>query len=500
MFPRLLLLLSLLLPQLVLADTTAAITAYHYGNPLDANSSHIAACQAQAQRVYVSSGLSSDYTIEATLTGGDLCRIRSIYQPWLPNSWAYTVLYEGIQPTPVSACPAGQNWTLQGSNCVRPDCTAGQVRDPNNGQCIAAPCETNSPTTFSGNAGWAVCAKNDLSCVVGGNAGQYVMPSSICDGQCTVTVSGVQSGSCSNPSGAAADTPKPITCIFTGMKTGGTCSQSTIPEAGAPPQVVKKAPPCDANQGVMTSSSGTVACVSEGTPSSNKPIVSRKSNTQTFPDGSTMTTETTVTRDPATGAEVTSEKITRTPATGGGTGAAGTPGTSDGPTTSKAPTIGGGTSGNDPINNDLCAKNPGLQICKGGMNEEATQKKVLEELQKLTNPGDTNYDAVKNAKETDASKEANDTENNKFKDAASGAFDPIASNRSAWQQAMDAPWFGAIPASGCQPFTGTIGNRSFVIDHCPTAQKISVIAEYAMWFGVVVGIFVMFTGGRAQGV
>lgn len=487
MFPRLLLLLSLLLPQLATAETyPRPVLGWTIGDgsAIGYHSTYQAAGAALCL-LYGANSTPANYTptygsydhqvgVTCSPAGG-----QSVYKMYGP-------------------CTGGQ--IFDSTTCEGPPCTPPQVRDAATGQCTAPPCETNSPTTFSGNAGWAVCGKNDLSCVVGGNAGQYVMPSSICDGQCTVTVSGVQSGSCSNPSGAAADTPKPITCIFTGIKTGGTCSQSTIPEAGTPPQVVKKAPPCDANQGVMTSSSGTVACVSEGTPSSNKPIVSRKSNTQTFPDGSTMTTETIVTRDPLTGAEVTSEKITRTPATGGGTGAAGTPGTSDGPTTSKAPTIGGGTSGNDPINNDLCAKNPGLQICKGGMNEEATQKKVLEELQKLTNPGETNYDAVKNAKETDASKEANDTENNKFKDAASGAFDPIASNRSAWQQAMEAPWFGAIPASGCQPFTGTIGNRSFVIDHCPTAQKISVIAEYAMWFGVVVGIFVMFTGGRAQGV
>lgn len=466
MFPRLLLLLSLLLPHLAHADDFVYKTLLT-GQSTFADKS--AACSA-ACAVYGANN--------AVTQCGD------------PNNPPY---YTG----PIYCAIGGHFDGLYGS--LVPSCPSGQTRQPN-GTCAAPPCETNSPTTFSGNAGWAVCAKNDLSCVVGGNAGQYVMPSSICDGQCTVTVSGVQSGSCSNPSGAAADTPKPITCIFTGMKTGGTCSQSTIPEAGTPPQVVKKAPPCDANQGVMTSSSGTVACVSEGTPSSNKPIVSRKSNTQTFPDGSTMTTETTVTRDPATGAEVTSEKITRTPATGGGTGAAGTPGTSDGPTTSKAPTIGGGTSGTDPINNDLCAKNPGLQICKGGMNEEVTQKKVLEELQKLTNPGDTNYDAVKNAKESDESKAQLEAENSKFTDATKGVFDPISDKKSAWEAAMTSDWFGVIPASGCQPFTGTVGGRSFTIDHCPTAIKISKIAEYAMWFAVVVGIFVLFTGGRAQGV
>ncbi|HJW26497.1 MAG TPA: virulence factor TspB C-terminal domain-related protein [Rhodocyclaceae bacterium] len=33
------------------------------------------------------------------------------------------------------SCPAGQGYTLQGSDCVRPDCPAGQVRD-GSGQCV----------------------------------------------------------------------------------------------------------------------------------------------------------------------------------------------------------------------------------------------------------------------------------------------------------------------------------------------------------------------------
>lgn len=36
-------------------------------------------------------------------------------------------------------CPPNQNWTKSGSNCVRPDCVSGQVRNISTGICEAAP-------------------------------------------------------------------------------------------------------------------------------------------------------------------------------------------------------------------------------------------------------------------------------------------------------------------------------------------------------------------------
>lgn len=50
-------------------------------------------------------------------------------------------------------CPTGQNWTLSGSTCTRPDCLSGQGRDPNNGlcyqQCVSGS-TVNSNKVFAG--------------------------------------------------------------------------------------------------------------------------------------------------------------------------------------------------------------------------------------------------------------------------------------------------------------------------------------------------------------
>lgn len=37
-------------------------------------------------------------------------------------------------------CPTGQNWTVSGSNCTRPDCTGSEVRNPSTGVCEVPPC------------------------------------------------------------------------------------------------------------------------------------------------------------------------------------------------------------------------------------------------------------------------------------------------------------------------------------------------------------------------
>lgn len=48
----------------------------------------------------------------------------------------------------VYTCPAGQGWTLTGTNCVRADCPAGQTRDAQ-GQCVVD-CSSKIGTTFTG--------------------------------------------------------------------------------------------------------------------------------------------------------------------------------------------------------------------------------------------------------------------------------------------------------------------------------------------------------------
>lgn len=283
------------------------------------------------------------------------------------------------------------------------------------------------------------------------------------------------------------------------MYTGGSCTNgdSQMPSPNEPskePPQPPKEPVCGASEGVMTTSTGKVHCVPEGVPESNKPIVKKETEKQNYPDGSSKQVDTTTTRDPSTGAEHKSVSITIGAATGGGAGTAGTPGTSTGTSTS------GTTNGSSdkPVSDDFCAKNPNLDLCKGNIAKEETQKKVLEELQKMSNPGDTKYDAIKDAKETDAAKQALDDENKKFTDIMNGTVDPVGDKKNAWQQAMETGWMASIPVSSCNPYTATIGGRQWTLDICPTAAKVSQIAEYVMWFMIVIGIFVMFTGGRRE--
>lgn len=131
----------------------------------------------------------------------------------------------------------------------------------------------------------------------------------------------------------------------TGWACKGTTESTTQPDNskdGGKPEDKKK-PPCEAGQGVLTSSSGTVACVPEGIPS-RPPEVDKRKKVETFPDNSTKETETITTRDPGTGA---SDTTTRTISSGGLSGTAGT-------TTSNETSSGNGTgtgsgsgSGND---------------------------------------------------------------------------------------------------------------------------------------------------------
>jgi hypothetical protein len=132
------------------------------------------------------------------------------------------------------------------------------------------------------------------------------------------------------------------------------------------------------------------------------------------------------------------------------------------------------------------------------MNEEATQKKVLEEIQKMGNPGDTGYDAVKNAKHTDESDNALKAENDKFTQATTGATDPVSGQKSSWQQAMASGWFEPISRGGCSPVTWEFAGYTTVIDICEPADKISNIFQYCLWFMIGVGAFVMFTGGQVR--
>ena len=113
----------------------------------------------------------------------------------------------------------------------------------------------------------------------------------------------------------------------------------------------------------MTSSSGNVMCLPEGTAGASKPVVDLSKKTETFPDNTTKTTETTKTTDPNTQA---TDTRTTTTSTGGQSGTAGTSTTTSNTGGSTGDGTGNGSgdgSGDEP---GQCAKEPNSPMCKKG--------------------------------------------------------------------------------------------------------------------------------------
>lgn len=380
-------------------------------------------------------------------------------------SWNYTtkLCRSNVQ---AYTCPDA-SYTLQGTNCVRPDCPNGRNPD---GSC-KNPCQAVADL-MNGQTAW-------YSVPVGsGNA-----MGSFCDSGCAVSLGVAAPGYYTDGKNNSYQRTK----HYSGKSCTNEQNAPTQNPDGKAPSEPPKNPPCASGEGVMTSSSGKVACVPSGTPNSNPPVVNKTSETTKNPDGTTKTTETTTTRDPATGVEDKQTTTTTKDANGTTTG-----------TTTSSGTSGSTNGGNpeSPNNSDFCQKNPGLQICKGGMNEEATQKKVLEAAEKIRDRiGEVeNIDEVKNATATPSEKQAADDKHaealGKINDKSFNA--PAAGDQAGYRSELST-WFDAVPMTGCQAISSTIGNRTFTLDPCPTAAKISEIAGYCLWFGLVVSGFALVT-------
>ncbi len=160
--------------------------------------------------------------------------------------------------------------------------------------------------------------------------------------------------------------------------TGQTCT--TDSNKNDQPMPETKKPPCDAGQGVMTSSSGTVACVPEGVPGAKPPAVEQKEKKEVFPDGSQRNTTETKTTDTNTGA---SHTHTTSTSTGGQAGSAGTSTTTE---DDKATGTGGvGTSdqeGDGDCEGSDCGTGEGFKMPEGDLYEEGerTIRQVIDEF------------------------------------------------------------------------------------------------------------------------
>lgn len=366
-------------------------------------------------------------------------------------------------------CPSGQSWTLQGSSCTRPDCPSGITRSPD-GTCTD-PCQP----------------KIDL----GTKFGIYNFPvgtsitGTYCDGGCRLSI-----GVTTEPYYTDGKTNTKVMSQTYGsacQATDGPAPQPGLP-GQTPPNPPKKAP-CAAGEGVMTSSTGAVHCVPSGTPGSNPPVVTKDKTTTTNADGSTTTKETTTTRDPATGVEEKTTNTTTRDAGGSVTSATSETGTK-GTTSAGDP--------NKPQGNEFCEKNPTLQICKGGLNEEETQKKVKEAAEKVRDfldAKDTNPDSFFEGKEVsqaakDEVSQKADAVKAEIESLAEGG--PGATYYPTFKEQMG-NWFEPISTGGCHAFTVHVGSWTWTHDHCEVAAKISEIGAYCMWVMLAFSVFSMTT-------
>jgi len=363
-------------------------------------------------------------------------------------------------------------YTQNGANCERPDCPAGQSRNPD-GTCQNA-CEARAQgaPTYA----W-------FKSIVGGQT----LEGSYCDGECTVGVNPASTGTAYNNGKEKIQRYEIVT-------TAAPCTSSTLPtktEASNEPPEPPKKPLCAPTEGVLTTSSGTIACVPPGVPTQSTPEVKKTKSVEQFPDGSTKTIETTYTKDPVSQVQDTKQTITTTPSSGGGAGQAGPVGVT---------TVGGSSgtsSGGNPTpetsNSDLCKNNPGLQICKGGMNEEATQKQVRDALQ-----GDGDYSAITNANGDSKKSEADAAHQSHLDNLTNGSFDSTATTQKQTVGEMIGSWWEPVPMTGCQPYTATIGTRTWTLDICPTAEKISTVSGYALWVFLAFGVLGLFVKRGAE--
>lgn len=264
-------------------------------------------------------------------------------------------------------CPTGQNWTLSGSQCTRPDCVAPEVRDPIDGVCKPPVCPSGQSKTvnvFSGK--WAVCGTQNAGCLTG----TLSLPSTYCDGACVYSMEGGFTGGTASGSPSVSN-PVPVFINMNGTSTGSQCSQVTDVSAGTPPVIPQKPPPCAAGEGVLTSSSGSVKCVPSGTPGNTPQVATSTRRTETPTD--IVQTTTTTTTDPVSGASSRTTSTTTTPKSGGTGGTTTT--TTDVPRTpGQTP---GDNSGDEP---GQCAKEPNSPMCKTGAPKEKGQFQSISEV------------------------------------------------------------------------------------------------------------------------
>lgn len=262
-----------------------------YPSAVDAAQALVGAVNAAqgTQHVFCALAHDNDYT-KGVITAYQSCfntqtRIWTVYRP--------------------RSCPA--TYTLDGANCIRADCAAGQVRDQN-GQCIA-------------------------NCVAGSSAGYYStgFGTTACINGCSLTRSAT--GSVSTCSGWS-DATGWASCYL--AQSGATCS---VP-SGSPSSSQSQCP--------VGQCPGTVNGVQVCVPCTGKTdIQSTTKKTTTAPDGTSTTTTTTNNTTTNNNTITTTTTISTTTTPSGGT-----------PSTTTQ------TESNEKPKDAFCIENPDSPLCK----------------------------------------------------------------------------------------------------------------------------------------
>lgn len=407
-------------------------------------------------------------------------------------------------------CPSGQNWTLAGSSCTRPDCEGDQVRDSGGVcQCPAGKtleegtCKTTCPGGYHrftpddgrcekdciGNqvqdsSGVCKCTPSSnkvyaLTAELGGSPG--------CDGGCKTTsfLGTLYCPKSAAPLASIGSLPAGMTCYGYGGRTGDTCTPATppridvrlspvpppapvpepvqpTPENPTPPAPDPKTTPdnnkdpvaCGAAGGVYLEVGGQGKCASPSPDNKMEGVKVKATETVTTnPDGSkTITTEkTTQTNDPVTGqtgTKKTTETVTKD-ASGNTTGTS----TSDKTGTSDSGS--GDGSGDEP---GQCAKEPNSPMCKKG-----------------TVPQKGKFDDGQDGKVTAA------------KDQLRAKFAEVKSAASSMFSGSLATGGGSLP---CPPPITILG-KSWTLCFADYSDQLSIIGTFIMLAAAVGAAFIV---------
>lgn len=258
-----------------------------------------------------------------------------IWQKYSCASGTLTVAADGLSATCSTgtySCPSGQGWTLNGANCTRPDCAAGQTRMNTGGSCVTACTKGPNEQVGTGRYGFAYPQPSGVTWCVSGCT-VYPGGTGVVDGAVKYQYAFV------NGSGGAASS-----CVA-----GGEVVPNVNAQSGESLQNSAVGACISSGQGFGTVN-GNVVCTGPTTTIDQQ----KYKDSATPASGPASTTEKTVTTVCNTAGACT--QTTTTNVTSGGSGPGGT-----GPGSTTAP---GAGSGKEESKAAFCTENPNASQCK----------------------------------------------------------------------------------------------------------------------------------------